>query len=123
LTKSCGDFVIKRLPNEWTYQLAVVVDDGAQGITHIVRGNDLLDSSARQVALQEALSLQRPIYNHIPLLLNEAGHKLSKSEQAPALSTMDGVACLMHAWCFLGGRDFAPASVDDFWRTVLMPRV
>ena len=123
LTKSCGDFVIKREPDEWTYQLAVVVDDGAQGITHIVRGNDLLDSSARQIALQETLSLPRPVYNHIPLLLDEAGRKLSKSEQAPALSTMDGVACLMHAWCFLGGRDFAPASIDEFWRTVLMPRV
>ena len=123
LTRSTGDFVIHRLPDEWTYQFAVVVDDGTQGITHVVRGDDLLDSTARQITLQNALSLPRPSYNHIPLLLNDDGNKLSKSEQAPALSILDGPTSLMHAWCFLGGREFTATTIDDFWQTVLMPRV
>lgn len=120
LSATCGDFVIKRMPNEWTYQLAVVLDDAAQNISHVVRGEDLLDSTARQIALQQALDLPRPMYSHFPLLLNSDGSKLSKSDQAPALSSLNGLQSLLHAWCFLGGKPFDAQTVDDFWQQILL---
>jgi glutamyl-Q tRNA(Asp) synthetase len=80
-----GDFVLKRADGLWAYQLAVVVDDAAQGITHVVRGEDLTDNTARQWLLQEALSFEHPHYLHTPLVLGANGEKLSKQNGAKAL--------------------------------------
>jgi glutamyl-Q tRNA(Asp) synthetase len=85
LAHEVGDFVLKRADGLWAYQLAVVVDDGAQGITDIVRGEDLADNTARQIWLQQALSLPRPRYLHTPLVLAADGHKLSKQNGAAPL--------------------------------------
>jgi len=80
-----GDFVLKRADGLWAYQLAVVGDDAAQGITHVVRGEDLTDNTARQWLLQEALSFEHPHYLHTPLVLGANGEKLSKQNGAKAL--------------------------------------
>lgn len=80
-----GDYVLKRADGLFAYQLAVVVDDAWQGITDVVRGADLLDSTARQMALQRALGASTPRYTHLPLLVNSAGEKLSKQTLAPAI--------------------------------------
>ena len=127
LAHSVGDFVIKRVGeaqghsgdgDDWAYQLAVVVDDAAQGVTHIVRGEDLLDSTARQIALQRALKQPTPHYNHIPLLLNPDGDKLSKRDQAPALDTLHGLEALQHAWHFLGGQWIETDCISGFWQAI-----
>jgi glutamyl-Q tRNA(Asp) synthetase len=80
-----GDFVLKRADGMWAYQLAVVVDDAAQGITHVVRGEDLTDNTARQYLLQEALGYEHLHYLHTPLVLGDNGEKLSKQNDAKAL--------------------------------------
>jgi glutamyl-Q tRNA(Asp) synthetase len=85
VTREVGDFVLKRADGLWAYQLAVVADDAAQGITHIVRGEDLANNTARQIALQQALNLATPEYLHTPLVLAPDGHKLSKQNGAQAL--------------------------------------
>ncbi len=82
-----GDFVLQRADGCFTYQLAVVVDDAAQGITHIVRGADLVDNTARQIQLQRMLDLPTPRYLHTPLVLGADGDKLSKQNHAQALDT------------------------------------
>jgi glutamyl-Q tRNA(Asp) synthetase len=82
-----GDFVLKRADDCFTYQLAVVVDDAAQGITHVVRGVDLADNTARQILLQRMLGLSTPIYLHTPLVLDTNGEKLSKQSGAQPLDT------------------------------------
>jgi len=97
-----GDFVLKRADGVWAYQLAVVVDDANQGVTHIVRGEDLLDNTARQILLQKALGLPTPIYMHTPLVLGENGEKLSKQNGAQALDVRDPLAALNRAAGVLG---------------------
>ncbi len=89
-----GDFVLKRADGLWAYQLAVVVDDAAQAITHVVRGEDLADNTARQILLQRALGLATPQYLHTPLVLADDGHKLSKQNGATALALDDDAAVL-----------------------------
>lgn len=84
-----GDFVIKRADGLFAYQLAVVVDDAAQGVNQVVRGGDLLSSTARQIALQRALSLPTPAYAHLPLVTNPDGTKLGKRDGALPLPTLD----------------------------------
>lgn len=85
LARDIGDFVLLRADGFWAYQLAVVADDAAQGITHIVRGQDLLVSTPRQIWLQRCLGYDTPHYAHLPLLVNAQGQKWSKQTLAPAL--------------------------------------
>ena len=97
-----GDFVLKRADGLWAYQLAVVVDDADQGITDVVRGEDLADNTARQIVLQRRLGLPTPRYLHTPLVLNELGEKLSKQSGAQALALHDPVGALRQAAGTLG---------------------
>lgn len=97
-----GDFVLKRADGFWAYQLAVVVDDALQGITHVARGADLLDSTPRQILLQRALGLPTPRYLHLPLVLDENGEKLSKSSSAMPVDAGDPLSALRRAWSALG---------------------
>lgn len=97
-----GDFVLRRADGLWAYQLAVVVDDAAQGITDVVRGQDLADNTARQIVLQRALGLPTPRYLHTPLVLGVNGEKLSKQNGAQALDLRDPPAALNIAAQALG---------------------
>ena len=97
VAQEVGDFVLRRADGLWAYQLAVVVDDAAQGITHIVRGADLTDNTARQIVLQHALGLPTPSYMHTPLVLGENGEKLSKQNGAEALDLNDPLLALQIA--------------------------
>lgn len=97
-----GDFVLKRADGLWAYQLAVVVDDAEQGITDIVRGQDLADNSARQILLQQVLGYPRPRYLHTPLVCGANGEKLSKQNGAAALDLSDPLAALNAAAQQLG---------------------
>jgi glutamyl-Q tRNA(Asp) synthetase len=97
-----GDFVLLRADGLWAYQLAVVVDDAAQGVSHVVRGQDLADNTARQIVLQRALGLPTPQYLHTPLVLGADGEKLSKQNGALALDLTDPLKALGQAAQVLG---------------------
>lgn len=117
LSRDVGDFVLKRADGLFAYQLAVVIDDGAQAITHVVRGADLLSSTPRQIWLQRLLGLETPEYLHHPVALDASGRKLSKQAAARALGD-DPLPVLLEAWAFL---DQVPppsplASFGEFWR-------
>jgi glutamyl-Q tRNA(Asp) synthetase len=117
LEREIGDFIIKRADGMFAYQLAVVVDDAAQGITHVVRGADLLASTSRQIWLQRRLNLPTPSYLHHPVAIQKNGEKLSKQTGAAPLAA-DPLPLLRAAWEFLGQAE-PPApleSVPDFWR-------
>ncbi|HEY6844309.1 MAG TPA: tRNA glutamyl-Q(34) synthetase GluQRS [Thermoanaerobaculia bacterium] len=86
---TADDFVIKRADGPYAYQLAVVVDDAAQGVTQVVRGADLLESTPRQIALQRALDLPKPVYAHLPLVLGPDGRKIGKRDGALPLPALD----------------------------------
>lgn len=109
LESEIGDFVVQRANGLWAYQLAVVIDDAAQGITDIVRGTDLLDNTPRQLWLQHQLKLSVPRYLHVPVLVNEAGEKLSKQTGATALNRSSPLRELERVWEHLG---FAPLGAD-----------
>lgn len=105
LARDAGDFVLRRADGFWAYQLAVVVDDADQGVTDVVRGADLLDSTPRQIFLQRLLGVPTPRYLHVPVLRNEQGEKLSKQTGAPAVTPRDeaeAVAALLAAARSLG---------------------
>lgn len=102
LASDVGDFVLLRADGFWAYQLAVVVDDAAQGINHVVRGQDLLVSTPRQIYLQQLLGLPQPTYAHLPLLTNALGQKWSKQTQAPALDLHRREALLRQVLAYLG---------------------
>lgn len=118
LARDVGDFVLKRADGLFAYQLAVVVDDAAVGVTHVVRGADLLASTARQIFLQHCLGLPTPVYAHLPAAINSAGEKLSKQTRAAALDCDHPVPSLVDALTFLGQavpRELADANVSDVW--------
>ena len=97
VTHAVGDFVLQRADGPWAYQLAVVVDDAAQGVTDVVRGEDLADNTARQIHLQRLLGLRTPRYLHTPLVRDARGEKLSKSHGAAPIDTRDPLAALRAA--------------------------
>lgn len=102
-----GDFVLRRADGLWAYQLAVVVDDAEQAITHVVRGQDLADNTPRQILLQQALELPPVNYHHVPLVLGANGEKLSKQNGAAPLELSDPLAALNAAAAVL---DLPPAN-------------
>jgi glutamyl-Q tRNA(Asp) synthetase len=119
LAQDIGDFVLKRADGLFAYQLAVVVDDAEQGITHIVRGADLLDSTPRQIYLQNLLVLATPHYLHVPLATNMQGEKLSKQTLAQAIDVEKPSAELWKALAFLGQHppaELRHENLTDFWQ-------
>lgn len=122
LSSESGDFVLKRADGYWAYQLAVVVDDADQGVTDIVRGADLIDSTARQIYLQTLLGVPTPRYLHVPVVRNADGEKLSK--QTGALAVLPGdepaaIQALRDAARFLGLHVDRPDSLASFWRAAI----
>jgi glutamyl-Q tRNA(Asp) synthetase len=111
LRQEAGDFVIRRVEGGYAYQLACVVDDAYQGVTEVVRGTDLLASTARQIWLQQCLGLPTPAYRHLPLVLDARGNKLSKATQAHPLDGADPLPALRRALAFL--RVPVPAGVHN----------
>jgi glutamyl-Q tRNA(Asp) synthetase len=132
LGRDVGDFVIRRRDGLYAYQLAVVLDDAWQGITDIVRGADLLDSTPRQLYLQELLGLPQPRYLHIPLITQPDGHKLGKSYRSPPLTEDQATPLLLRALRALGhnpGAELAYATPREVlnwgiahWDAGLIPR-
>ncbi|UVE17042.1 tRNA glutamyl-Q(34) synthetase GluQRS [Pseudomonas sp. LS44] len=102
LGREVGDFVIRRRDGLYAYQLAVVLDDAWQGVTDVVRGADLLNSTPRQLYLQELLGLPPPDYLHVPLIIQPDGHKLGKSYRSPPLPTEQATPLLLRALRALG---------------------
>ena len=132
LGREVGDFVIRRRDGLYAYQLAVVLDDAWQGITDIVRGADLLDSTPRQLYLQELLGLPQPRYLHVPLITQPDGNKLGKSYRSPPLSEDQATVLLLRALRALGQTpppeldDATPAEVlkwgVEHWEATRIPR-
>lgn len=110
LAHDIGDFVLLRADGFWAYQLAVVADDAEQGITHIVRGQDLLVSTPRQIYLQQCLGFPTPQYAHLPLLVNRHGQKWSKQTLAPALDLNRREQLLRQVFRYLNLPDAPPVA-------------
>lgn len=133
LGRESGDFVIRRRDGLYAYQLAVVLDDAWQGVTDIVRGADLLDSTPRHLYLQELLRLPQPRYLHVPLIIQPDGNKLGKSYRSPPLDPDQAAPLLVRALRALGQApeaDLADGSVQDVlgwgvahWNSDAIPRV
>ncbi len=118
LQRDVGDFVLLRADGQYAYQLAVVVDDAAQGVNAVVRGVDLLDSTPRQMWLQQCLGLSTPSYAHLPVVVDGRGEKLSKQTRATPVDVRAGSAVLVAAARFLGQEapeDLSVAPLRDFW--------
>jgi len=129
VAREVGDFILKRRDALHAYQLAVVVDDAEQGVTDVVRGADLLQSTARQILLQRLLGLPTPRYLHVPVAANARGEKLSKQTLAPGVGAARATDLLRSALAFLGqGKPAADAPADLLaeaaraWRAARIPR-
>lgn len=119
LDLTVGDFVVRRADQLTAYQLAVVVDDARQNITHVVRGSDLLDSTPRQIHLQRLLGYPVPEYLHLPIAVNASGEKLSKQTGATAVTTIKPSRILTVVLEFLGQkppRDLRDSTLAEFWQ-------
>ena len=119
LVRDIGDFIIKRTDGLFAYQLAVVVDDAEQNITHIVRGADLLNSTPRQIYLQQLLGLTTPNYAHVPVAVNIQGEKLSKQTLAQPISINAAAQQLFNALSFLGQnppKELQNAALHEIWQ-------
>jgi len=119
LKSDIGDFILRRSDGIYAYQLAVVVDDAAQGITNVVRGADLLDSTPRQIYLQKILGYSTPTYMHLPVAVNNQGKKLSKQTRAAILDVSNPVKLLIEAVRFLGQEppiELFENNVASFWK-------
>lgn len=121
LATQTGDFVVKRADGTWTYQLAVVVDDALQGVTHVVRGADLLHSTTRQIYIQSLLHHPTPCYLHVPVVTNTLGEKLSKQTGAESLNLTQPVEILLTAARGLGLKleEQSVKSVERFWQQAI----
>lgn len=120
LAEAAGDFVLRRADGFWAYQIAVVVDDADQQVTDVVRGADLLESTARQIWLQQLLGIPTPRYLHVPVVVNELGEKLSKQTGALALDMSRPVEELALAASRLGlARVPAAGSLQAFWEAAV----
>lgn len=115
LERDVGDFVVRRADGLWAYQLAVVADDADQGVTHVVRGADLLDNTPRQIYLQRLLGYPTPRYLHIALAVDENGSKLSKQTRAPAIGTDNPLELLHAAAVHLGLGALGAKTPQAFW--------
>jgi glutamyl-Q tRNA(Asp) synthetase len=132
LEKDVGDFIVRRTDGLFSYQLAVVVDDADQGVTRVVRGADLMSSTARQIAIQKALDLPTPEYLHLPVLVDGRGEKLSKTTLAAAVPISNPMPVLLTVWKLLGQEmpataytqpaDFLKFAVEH-WDAKLLPRM
>lgn len=112
-----GDFILRRADGLYAYQLAVVIDDAEQGVTDVVRGEDLLMNTPRQIYLQRLLGYAMPSYLHVPLAKNDAGEKLSKQTRAVAIADDNAIATLNLAWAHLRQPEMGHvASVAHFWQ-------
>ena len=119
MAQQCGDFIIKRRDGLFAYQLAVVVDDAMQGITEIVRGADLLDSTPRQIYLQQLLGYHTPTYCHLPLAVDADGNKISKSEGAAKVDVKNREKQLCEVLKFLNQKphsDLSDCSLNEIWQ-------
>jgi len=114
-----GDFIIRRADGLFAYQLAVVVDDDFQAVTQVVRGADLLDSTTRQICLQEALGFESPDYMHLPVALAADGKKLSKRLEADPVKHQDPAFAVERALRFLGQKPPTGLALDILWKWAL----
>lgn len=122
LARQAGDFVLLRADGYFAYQLAVVVDDADQGVSHVVRGADLLESTPRQIHLQRCLGLPTPSYAHLPVVVDAAGEKLSKQTRAAPIDWRRSAEALVAALEFLGQgppMELAKHPIADVWAWAL----
>ncbi len=119
LCNEIGDFVLKRADGQFAYQLAVVVDDAEQGVTNVVRGADLLNSTTRQIFIQQLLGFTQPTYMHIPIVTNELGQKLSKQTLAAPIEISEANTTLWQALAFLNQNppeSLKHETIDQLWK-------